>query len=193
MIVFTFIRIFLKKNDIFKHFFIFILKMDEIRMFIKKVAPKESIKLSIKYNDTYTQYKYKYFDIPLVFKEYINEDGDDSRIELVYNGTSYTTYNDIQLILFELFEYKTIEYIDVYLMKKLEKTKMRIEDIYNDYYDDHNDKLICTRLINYDEDKTIIKLKFIISHKTEIKMYYNCDVICDFDNIIKKIDEIIST
>jgi hypothetical protein len=96
------------------------------------------------------------------------------------------------LILFELFEYKTIEYIDVYLMKKLEKTKMRIEDIYNDYYDDFNDKLICTRLINSsDEDKTIIKLKFIISHKTEIKMYYNTEVICEFDNIIKKIDEIL--
>lgn len=168
--------------------------MDEIRMFIKKVAPKESIKLSIKYNDTYTQYKYKYFDTPLVFKEYINEDGDsdDSRIELVFNGTSYKTYNDIQFILFELFEYKTIEYIDAYLIKKLEKTKMRIEDIYNDYYDDFNDKLICTRLINSsDEDKTIIKLKFIISHKTEIKMYYNTEVICDFDNIIKKIDEIL--
>jgi len=160
-------------------------------MFIKKVAAKESIKLSIKYNNTYTQYKYKYFDIPLVFKEYINDDGDDSRIELVFNGTSYNTYNDIQLILFELFEYKTIEYIDAYLMKKLEKTKMRIDDIYNDYYDDYNDKLICTRLITNNDNSDIIKLKFIISHKTEIKMYYNTEVICDFDNIIKKIDEIL--
>jgi hypothetical protein len=167
--------------------------MDEIRMFIKKVAAKESIKLSIKYNNTYTQYKYKYFDIPLVFKEYINEDcdSDDSRIELVFDGKSYNNYNDIQLVLFELFEYKTIEYIDAYLMKKLEKTKMRIEDIYNDYYDDINDKLICTRLINSDENTTIIKFKFIISHKTEIKLYYNTEVICDFDNIIKKIDEIL--
>ena len=112
---------------------------------------------------------------------------------MVYNGTSYNTYNDIQLVLFELFEYKTIEYIDAYLMKKLEKTKMRIDDIYNDYYDDFNDKLICTRLITNNDNSDIIKLKFIISHKTEIKMYHNCDVICDFDNIIKKIDEIIST
>ena len=140
--------------------------MDEIRMFIKKVAAKESIKLSIKYNNTYTQYKYKYFDIPLVFKEYINEDGDDSRIELVYNGTSYNNYNDIQLVLFELFEYKTIEYIDAYLMKKLEKTKMRIDDIYNDYYDDVNDKLICSRLITNNDNSNIIKMKFSFCNYT---------------------------
>lgn len=159
-------------------------------MFIKKAAPKDSIKLSIKYNDTHNQYKYKYFDIPIIFKEYINEEGDDSTIELLYNGNTYDNYNDIQLVLFELFEYKTIEYIDAYLLKKLEKTKMRIDDIYNDYYDDIEDKLICTRLILI-EDNTIIKFKFIVSHKTEIKLYYNTDVISDFDNIIKKIDEII--
>lgn len=164
--------------------------MDDIRMFIKKVAPKESIKLSINYYDTYTQYKYKYFDTPLIFKEYINDNGDDSIIELIFNGTTYNIYNDIQLVLFELFDYKTIEYIDAYLMKKLEKTKLRLDDIYNDYYDDNDDKLICTRLIT-NGDTNIIKLKFIINHKTEIKLYYNCEVICDFDNIIKKIDELL--
>jgi hypothetical protein len=165
--------------------------MDDIRFFIKRVAPKDSIKLYIKYHDTHTAYKYKYYDFILNFKEFINYEEDDSKIELTFNDITYDNYIDIQLILFDLFEYKTIEYIDIYLQKQIEKTKLIIEDIYNDYYDDVADKLICTRLLSLDNNQ-IIKLKFIVFEKTEIKLYYNNDVIIDFDNIIKKINEIIS-
>jgi len=166
--------------------------MDDIRRFIKKVAPKDSIKLYIKYYDTYNEYKYKYYNTNLIFKEIINNDEDDSNIELEINKEKYNNYNDIQLKLFELFEYKNIEYIDIYLQKKIEKSLYIIEDIYDDFYDDLNDKLISTRLIRKrDKPEIIIKFKFIVYNKTDIKLYYNFDVINDFDNIIKKIDEII--
>lgn len=167
--------------------------MDDIRRFIKRAAPKESIKLSIKYTDTHNEYRYKYYDIPIVFKEIINSDGDDSIIELVFNKNSYKDFNEIQLVLFDLFEYKTIEYIDVYLQKKVSKSLYKIEDIYDDFYDDINDKLISTRLLikPNNTDKEIIKFKFVVSHKTNITLYHNFDVINDFDNIIKKIDELL--
>jgi len=162
--------------------------MDDIRIFIKKIAPKNSIKLSIKYEETNITYKYKYYDYNFILKEYNDED----KIELIYNKIIYNNYNDIQLVLFELFEYKTIEYIDIYLQKKLEKTKIKIEDIYNDYYDDYNDELICIRILKLD-DNIILKIKFIVYDKSEIKMYYNNDVIIGYDNIIKKIDELIKS
>ena len=113
--------------------------MDDIRLFIKKIVPKDSIKLSIKYNDNYNTYKYKYYDNLLIFNEYFPIDyEEDNKIELIIGKNKYDNYNDIQLILFELFDYKTIEYIDIYLQKKVIKNNIYIEDIYDDYYDDIN-------------------------------------------------------
>ena len=167
--------------------------MDDIRFFIKRVAPKDSIKLYIKYNDTHTAYKYKYYDNLLIFNEYFPIDyEEDNKIELIIGKNKYDNYNDIQLILFELFDYKTIEYIDIYLQKKVIKNNIYIEDIYDDYYDDINDKLICTRLLKLKDNTLSFKLKFIILNKTDIKLYYKNDIISDFDNILKKIDEIIT-
>jgi hypothetical protein len=167
--------------------------MDDIRLFIKKIVPKDSIKLSIKYNDNYNTYKYKYYDNLLIFNEYFPIDyEEDNKIELIIGKNKYDNYNDIQLILFELFDYKTIEYIDIYLQKKVIKNNIYIEDIYDDYYDDINDKLICTRLLKLKDNTLSFKLKFIILNKTDIKLYYKNDIISDFDNILKKIDEIIS-
>jgi len=170
--------------------------MDNIRLFIKKNAISK-VKMAINYEDTHTAYKYNYNGINLIFKEfYCNNDNtnditNDSYIHLIYNHKTYESFNDIQLILFELFDYKTIEYIDIYLQKKLEKTQSFLTDLYNDYYDDIQDKLICTRKITSNESD-IIKLKFVIIEKTEITLYYQEETIQGFDEIIKKIDEIIA-
>jgi len=94
--------------------------MDNIRFFMKKNAT-DRLQVSITYNDTFTCYKYKYNDNYLIFKEY-NQIEEDDNIELIYNKKKYNNFNDIQLILFEIFNYKIIEYIDIYLQKKIENT-----------------------------------------------------------------------
>jgi hypothetical protein len=158
--------------------------MDDITLFIKRNAV---IKLqhAIKYNDDHTEYKYKYNDNILTFKEY-----EEDVITLTFNKKTYDIYNDIQLILFDLFDYKNIEYIDAYLQQKVSKTtSCNITDLYNDYYDDYEKKLICTRKLLFNEKE--IKLKFIITNETDHILYYNCETINGIDDIIKKIDEII--
>ena len=49
----------------------------------------------------------------LLFKEI-----DGEVISLNYNKKTYTDFNEIQLLLFNLFDYKNIEYIDCYLQSK---------------------------------------------------------------------------
>ena len=93
--------------------------------------------------------------------------------------------NEIQLLLFDLFDYKNIEYIDVYLQSK---KGIQIEDIYNDFYDDVNKELICIR--NIIKDEKIIKIKIIVYNNEEYKLFYNYETINGFDEIIKKIDEL---
>ena len=61
-----------------------------------------------------------------------------------YNDKIYNNDNDIQLKLFELFNYKNIEYIDCYIKNKLNDNY----DYYDDDYDNIKDKLICNRIIN---------------------------------------------
>lgn len=163
--------------------------MDDIRLFIKKNAVVK-LQLAIKYNDDHTEYKYKYGDNILTFKEY-----EDDLITLNYNKTTYNTFNDIQLILFELFNYKNIEYIDAYLQKKVSRnSSYNITDLYNDYYDDYEKKLICTRRLTIttnDNNTKEFKLKFIINNDADHTLYYNCETINGIDDIIKKIDEIL--
>ena len=161
--------------------------MDDIRLFIKKNAVIR-LQLVIKYKDDCTEYKYKYGDNLLIFREY------EDNITLTYNKTTYDTFNDIQLILFDLFDYKNIEYIDAYLQKKVStKPACHITDLYNDYYDDHEKKLICTRRLSVGsaDNTKELKLKFVVNNETDYVLYYNFETINGIDDIIKKIDEIV--
>lgn len=158
--------------------------MEDIRLFMKKNAPL--YKLSIAYRDGYNLYRYKFDDFTLLFKE--SEDG----VELNYNKKDYTNFNEIQLLLFDLFDYKNIEYIDVFLQLKMEKSKtpIRIEDIYNDFYDDINKELICVRNLIINEEK-IIKFKIIVYDEHDYKLYYNSETISGFNEILEKISKLL--
>ena len=153
--------------------------MDNLRSFIKKIA-LNTYKLSIAYKDDYNLFKYVFDDFTLVFKEI-----DGEVVSLNYNKKTYTDFNQIQLLLFDLFDYKNIEYIDVYLQSK---KGIQIEDIYNDFYDDVNKELICIR--NIIKDEKIIKIKIIVYNNEEYKLFYNYETIIGIDAIIKKIDEL---
>lgn len=158
--------------------------MEDIRLFMKKNA--SLYKLSIAYRDGYNLYRYKFDDFTLLFKE--TEDG----VELNYNKKDYTNFNEIQLLLFDLFDYKNIEYIDVFLQLKIEKSKtpIRIEDIYNDFYDDINKELICVRNLIINEEK-IIKFKIIVYDEHDYKLYYNSETISGFNEILEKISKLL--
>jgi len=156
--------------------------MNDIRIFIKNNS-KEEYKLSIKYEDNETIYKYKYSSYLLVFKEDFNDN-----ISLIINKKTYDNLTDIHLFLFNLFDYKNFEYIDLYLKQQIEKTSIYIEDYYNDNYDDFNNEFIAIR--NLILNKRIFKIKFILKNN-EFYLYYNTDIIIGFDNILEKIKEII--
>ncbi len=158
--------------------------MEDIRLFMKKNA--SLYKLSIAYRDGYNLYRYKFDDFTLLFKE------TDNGVELNYKKKDYTNFNEIQLLLFDLFDYKNIEYIDVFLQLKIEKSKtpIRIEDIYNDFYDDINNELICVRNLIVNEEK-IIKFKIIVYDEHEYKLYYNSETISGFNEILEKIDKLL--
>lgn len=153
--------------------------MDEIRLFLKRIA-RNSYKLSIAYKDNYNLYKYKFDDFTLLFKEI------DGEVEsLDYNKKIYTDKYEIQIILFDLFDYKNIEYIDAYLLSKKD---IIIEDIYNDFYDDINKELVCIR--NIIKGEKIIKLKIIVYDNKEYKLFYNLETIIGFDEIIEHLHHI---
>jgi hypothetical protein len=156
--------------------------MNDIRIFIKNNT-KETYKLSIKYEDNETIYKYKYPSYLLTFKEDFNEN-----ISLIIDKTTYNNITDIHLFLFNLFDYKNFEYIDLYLKQQIEKTSIIIEDFYNDNYDDFNNEFIAIR--NLILNKRTFKLKFVLKNN-EFYLYYNLNIISGFDNIIEKIKEII--
>ena len=94
--------------------------MNDIRIFIKNNS-KEEYKLSIKYEDNETIYKYKYSSYLLIFKEDFNDN-----ISLIINKKTYDNLTDIHLFLFNLFDYKNFEYIDLYLKQQIEKTSIYI-------------------------------------------------------------------
>ncbi len=177
--------------------------MNDIRIFLKKNLPHHTLAISYDNSNDINSSSYEYkFNHPmmgykekLIFKEY-EIDQEEQSIELDYKKNIYKDINEIYLILFELVNYKNIEYIDIYLQIKIkQKSYIYIEDIYNDYYDDINKELICIRnLISYSSNKDEIKkikLKFVIYNKIDYTLYYNHEVIKDFDNIIRKIDEIL--
>jgi hypothetical protein len=156
--------------------------MNDIRIFIKNNT-KETYKISIKYESNETIYKFKYPSYLLTFKEDFNEN-----ISLIIDKTTYNNLTDIHIFLFNLFDYKNFEYIDLYLKQQIEKTSIIIEDFYNDNYDDFNNEFIAIR--NLVLNKRIFKLKFVLKNN-EFYLYYNLNIMSGFDNIIEKIKEII--
>lgn len=155
--------------------------MNDLRTFIKRNIGVSNYKLSIKYNCPNNEVVYKYIisnpSCSLVFKE-INND-----IILTYNNCSYSNIYEIYIILYNLTNYTdNIDYIDAYIMK----SNTSIDDMYNDYYDDTEKQLISHRIINNH------KLKFISkTDEQTITLYYNLETIYDFNDILKKIDELI--
>ena len=162
--------------------------MDDIRLFFKRNATNQ-YKLSIAYRDGYNLYKYEFNGFLLLFKEM--EEG----IELTFNKKTYSNFNEIQLLIFDLFNYKNIEYIDVYLQLKIDKCKneARIEDIYDDYYDDIKQEMVCMRNIyitNDEKQERLIKLKFVVIDESEYRLFYNYETIIGFDEILTKINQL---
>lgn len=153
--------------------------MDEIRLFLKKIA-RNNYKLSIAYKEDHNLYKYKFDNFNLLFKECEGE------VEsLTYNKKLYTDKYEIHLVLFDIFDYKNMEYIDTYL---LSNKNIIIEDIYNDFYDDINKEFISIR--NITKGDNLFKLKFIVYNNTDYKLFYNLETISGFEEIIKRLDYI---
>lgn len=158
------------------------LELSDLQLFIKKNC--KIINLNIDYTDEGDIHNYK-----------INIEGIDYNIKLIdtyskitmeYNNEIYENDNDIQLKLFEIFNYKNIEYLDSYIIDKLNNNYEY--DCYDDDYDNIKDILICNRVIN--KNNKIIKFKFEY-YNNEIYMKIGNDNIIGFDNIINKINLIL--
>jgi len=162
--------------------------MNDIRVFIRRIA-NENYSLNIKYHDNKTSYIYKlHNNKKLIFID------DNDNLTLNYNNQIYDNDLDISLVIFDIFNYKTIEYIDTYLQKKIKDfnntyplNEIIIDDIYNDIYDDETMILTCIRNIN-----NFIKIKLIVDRDNNLSLLINLETITGFDEIIKKIDEIIT-
>jgi hypothetical protein len=157
--------------------------MEDIRHFIKKNT-KEQYKLSIKYEDNETIYNYKFSSYTLKFIE----NTIDENISLKINNKTYDNITNIHLFLFDLFDYKNFEYIDLFLKQHIEKTPIFIEDFYDDYYDDFNNEFIANRHLIL--NKKIYKIKFVLKNN-DFHLYYNLEIISGFDDILEKIKDII--
>ena len=155
--------------------------MNDLRTFIKKNIGVSNYKLSIKYNYHNNEVIYKYHlsnnDSILQFKEVDNE------LSLTYNNNVYSNIYEIYIILYNLTDYTyNMDYIDAYIMK----STAIINDLYNDYYDDTQKQIISHRSINNHH------LKFIYNiDEKYLTLYYNLETITDFNDILKKIDELI--
>jgi hypothetical protein len=157
------------------------MELTEIQLFIKNNS--KIVSLNIEYTDEGNVYTYIINIQGINYTLKLIEDGDI--IKMIYNDITYTDYNDIQLELFELFNYKNIEYIDCYILKKRNINDFEVLDIYDDYYDNNEDMLICNR--SFKKDDKIIKIKIIYQNE-DYSLYYNMEVIHGFDNIIEKLD-----
>jgi hypothetical protein len=159
---------------------------EELHQFIKKNS--KIISLNINYKSDFNEYVYviNVSGVTHTFKLIVNEDLD---VHLEYKSNLFRYSNDIQLELFELFNYKNIEYIDCYIMKKkIINNNFEILSMYEDYYDNDNDVLTCDRTII--KNQKPIKIKFTC-HDDDITMEYNLETIVGFDEIIQKLDRLL--
>jgi hypothetical protein len=161
------------------------MEFSDLQMFIKKNS--KIVSMTIDYTNEGDIYNYK------INVEGINYDlkflTDNETIKMTYNDKIIDNDNDIQLELFELFNYKNIEYIDCYIIKKRnENNNFEIIDMYDDTYYNNIDKLVCDR--SFKKDDKIIKIKIEYQYN-DYKMYYDTNEISGFDEILKKIDKIL--
>jgi hypothetical protein len=161
------------------------MEFSDLQMFIKKNS--KIISMNIEYTDEGDIYNYK------INAEGINYDlkfiTDNETIKMVFNDKIIDNDNDIQLELFELLNYKNIEYIDCYIIKKRnENNNFEIIEMYDDTYYNNIDKLICNRSFKKDDKK--IKIKIIYQYN-DFKLYYDTKEISGIDEILKKIDVIL--
>ncbi len=162
------------------------LEYEEIHQFIKRNS--KVISLNINYTPDTNEYIYVVNVNGLNHTLKIILDLTDNNVALEYKSNLIRYSNDIQLELFEIFNYKNIEYIDCYIFKKKIINDFDIIDMYDDYYDNDNDELISNRTIIKDEKP--IKIKFIC-HDNEMTMEYNMEKIIGFEEIIEKLDLIL--
>ena len=161
------------------------MEFSDIQLFIKNNC--KIVSLNIDYTNEGDIHNYVINIQGINHKLKLIEEEDDV-IKLIYNDNTFTDENEIQLELFELFNYKNIEYIDCYIIKKRNIDNFEILDIYDDYYDNNDDILICNR--SFKKNDKLIKIKIIYQNE-EYTMYYNLETIHGFDNIIEKIDLIL--
>ena len=153
----------------------------ELQNFIKTNSKINN--MNIKYTDENDIYEYNINieGVDHIIK--IIDDGD--KLKLDYNENIIDNDIDIQLELFELFNYKNIEYIDCYILKKQQLQEIQVLDMYEDYYDNNDGILICNR--SFMKNERTIKIKIIVyDNGADYKMYYNLDEISGFEEIIKK-------
>lgn len=168
------------------------LELSDLHLFIKKNS--KIINYKIDYTDDGDIYNYK---INIEGIDYIIKLIDDySNVKMEYNNEIYEDDNDIQLKLFELLNYKNIEYLDCYIKNKLKKKDNNDcdgdnndYDCYDDDYDNIKNKLVCNRVITT-KNKKNMKFKFEF-YNNELYMKIDNDNIIGFDNIINKINLII--
>jgi hypothetical protein len=162
------------------------MELTDLQLFIKKNS--KIVSLNIDYTDDGDVYTYIINIQGINHNLRLIEDGDI--IKMIYNDITYTDYNDMQLELFELFNYKNIEYIDCYILKKQQLNLIEVLDMYDDYYDNNDGILICNR--SCIKDGRTIKIKIIVyDNGADYKMYYNLEEIMGFEEIIKKLDLIL--
>jgi hypothetical protein len=160
------------------------MELNDLQVFIKRNS--KIISMKIDYTDDGDIYDYKVNIEGITYNFKLINDGDIIKLE--YNDKIIDNDNDIQLELFEMFNYRNIEYIDCYIIKKRKESEFEVLDMYDDYYDNTEDKLICNR--SFIKGDKQIKIKIII-HDNNYIMYYNMEEICGFDEIIKKLDLIL--